>query len=335
MHHLPDPLIARSTKMTTAFTSPCALAVQPRRQHGRHSTRMVAAVEARRKAPARLRELLASDKLLLMPCCYDGLSARLIERAGFPLTFMSGYSVAGSFGMPDTGLLTAGELRDTLARITAATALPVMADADTGFGNAMNVKRTLRDYFAAGAAGVLIEDQLNPKRCGHTRGKAVVPLRDAVTRVRAACDARDAWADGNDRPVVFARTDAARFDFEDALTRCRAFLDAGADGTFLEAPRSVGEMRRYCAEVDGWKLANMLEMGETPLLQPRELEDMGYKISAYPLTMLSAAVKAQQVVLERLARGERCDEYIKSFRELCEIVGFEKYYEEEARYAAD
>lgn len=117
-------------------------------------------------APARLRKLLSSDSILTMPCCYDALSARLVERAGFSLTFMSGYSVAGSFGLPDTGLLCASELADVLRRITAATSLPVLADADTGFGNAMNVKRTLRTYFDAGAAGVLLEDQVNPKRCG-------------------------------------------------------------------------------------------------------------------------------------------------------------------------
>lgn len=314
---------------------PAAKGVQQRRG----VVNMAAAASvASRSAPARLRQVLASDKLLVMPCCYDGLSARLVERAGFPVTFMSGYSVAGSFGLPDTGLLTAGELRDALARITAATSLPVMADADTGFGNAMNVKRTLGSYFAAGAAGALIEDQRNPKRCGHTRGKEVVSFADAVTRVRAACDARDEWARGDDRPVIFARTDAGRFDLDDALSRCRAFLEAGADGTFLEAPLSVAQMRRYCDEVPGWKLANCLEMGETPILKPSELHKMGYKVAAYPLTMLSSAVRAQEIVLQRLARGERCDELLKDFRGdggLCDVVGFNAYYAEEERYASD
>lgn len=325
----------------TSFIAP----TPPLRSHSplprnrRNVTRMTVSdrtiVAASGAGPARLRCLFASDGLLLMPCCYDGLSARLVERAGFPLTFMSGYSVAGSFGMPDTGLLTSSELRDALARITSATSLPVMADADTGFGNPLNVRRTLNSYFSAGAAGILIEDQVNPKRCGHTRGKSVVSMQDAITRVRAACDERDAWASGDDRPVVFARTDAARFDFEDALNRCRAFLEAGADGTFLEAPRSLEQMRRYCDEVGGWKLANMLEMGETPLLKPKELLEIGYKVAAYPLTMLSAAVKAQEVALLKLANGEPCDELIKSFSELCDIVGFNKYYDEEARYATE
>lgn len=289
---------------------------------------------AKKSAPARLRTLLSSDELLVMPCCYDGLTARLIERAGFPLTFMSGYSVAGSFGLPDTGLLSASELEAALWRITAATSLPVMADADTGFGNAMNVKRTLRGYFSAGAAGVLIEDQVNPKRCGHTRGKAVVSFQDAVTRVRAACDARDEWAPNmEDRPVIFARTDAARADFEDAILRARAFLGAGADATFVEAPRSLHQMRLYCDEVAGWKLANMLEMGETPLVPPKQLQEMGYKVAAYPLTMLSASVKAQEEALKRLKDGIECESMIKPFKELCDIVGFNDYYREEQRYA--
>lgn len=289
----------------------------------------------RRSAPSRLRTLLASDSLLVMPCCYDGLTARLVERAGFPLTFMSGYSVAGSMGLPDTGLLCASELASALRRITSATSLPVMADADTGFGNAMNVKRTLRTYFEAGAAGVLIEDQVNPKRCGHTRGKSVVPFADAMMRVRAACDARDEWAPHSpeDRPVIFARTDAGRADFEDALRRAQGFLEQGADATFVEAPQTREQMKRYCDEVPGWKLANMLEMGETPLLPPKELEKMGYKIAAYPLTLLSAGIKAQEEALRMLKEGERSDGVIKSFQELCDIVGFNDYYSEEERYA--
>lgn len=269
----------------------------------------------------------------MMPCCYDGVSARLIERAGFDLTFMSGFSVAGSFGLPDTGLLNATDLAQALSRITHATDLPVIADADTGFGNALNVRRTLTAYFRAGAAGVLIEDQVDPKRCGHTRGKAVVPFATAMTRIRAACDARDAFADGDDRPVIIARTDAARFDFDDALARARGFLDTGADGTFVEAPRSVEEMRRYCDETPGVKLANMLEMGDTPILRPEELKEMGYTIAAYPLTLLSASVRAQEEALRRLREGKGSEGVIKTFEELRDIVGFNDYYHEEERYA--
>ena len=278
---------------------------------------------------ARLRRVLGSGKLSLMPCCYDGLSARLIERAGFDLTFMSGYSVAGSFGLPDTGLLTATELADALRRITAATNLPVIADADTGFGNSINVKRTLATYFKSGAAGVLIEDQVNPKRCGHTRGKAVVSFSDALIRCRAACDARDEWTDEvNDRPVVLARTDAARFDFEEALKRARAFLDIGADGTFIEAPQNIDQMKRYCEEIPGWKLVNCLEGGQTPILSPDQLETLGFTIAAYPLTLISAGIKAQEEALRKLKNGQPSDEVIKSFGELCDIVGFNDYYEQ-------
>lgn len=170
--------------------------------------------------------------------------------------------------------------------------------------------------------------------CGHTKGKAVVDRDEALRRVRAACDARDAQSDTNGGPVIIARTDAARFDFGEALERVRAFHSAGADVTFLEAPLSVEQMREYCAAVPGPKLANMLEMGESPILPPEQLLDIGYSIAAYPLTLLSAAVKAQEEALRALRDGNpaQVQKLLKTFEELKDVVGFPEYYDMDDSY---
>lgn len=281
-------------------------------------------------AAARLRTLLARPGLLPMPCCFDALSAKLIERAGFALTFMSGFAVsAARLGLPDTGLISYGEMRDQLRDICAGVSIPVLADGDTGYGNAVNVKRTVRGYAAAGAACVMIEDQVWPKRCGHTRGKQVVGFGEAVQRIRAACDARDEGAD----ILVLARTDArATHGMEEALRRIRAFDEAGADILFLEGPRSREEMEAFCRATAKPCLANMVEGGDTPLLPPAELDAVGYRIAAYPLTLLSAAVRAMQGALAGLRSGEHPHRLLLPFAELREIVGFAAYDAESARY---
>lgn len=251
---------------------------------------------------ADLRTLLAEPGLIVMPCCWDALSARMIEQAGFPLTFMSGFAVSGArLAVPDTGLISYGEMVDVGRTICEAVSIPVFGDGDTGYGNPMNVKRTVKGYAAAGFAGIMIEDQVAPKRCGHTQGKQVVGREEAKLRLRAALDARDELqAEGRDI-VVMARTDARRTDgLDEALDRCKAFIDLGADLTFLEAPESEDEMLRYCEEVPGVKMANMVEQGLTPVLSPHRLEDIGYKIAAYPLTLQMAALKAMQDALANL-----------------------------------
>jgi 2-methylisocitrate lyase-like PEP mutase family enzyme len=282
------------------------------------------------ESPAdRLRRLLERPGILVMPCCYDALSARLIERAGFPLTFMSGFGVsAARLGAPDAGLISYGEMVDVGRDVCAAVSIPVIGDADTGYGNAMNVRRTVRGYAQAGFACVMIEDQQWPKRCGHTRGKQVVDRREALARVRAAVDAREEGAD----ILVMARTDArSTHGLDEALERVRAFAEAGADLTFLEAPESEAEMAAYCAAVPGLKMANMLEQGKSPILPPPQLEAIGYKIAAYPLTLLSTAMRAMQEALAELAAG-RHPERLMGFEELKEIVGFDAYYALEERY---
>lgn len=287
---------------------------------------------ATRSPRARLEALLAEPGLLVMPCCFDALSARLIERAGFRLTFMSGFAVsAARLAMPDTGLISYGEMVDQGRQICQAVSIPVIGDADTGYGNPMNVRRTVEGYARAGFACAMIEDQLAPKRCGHTRGKEVVSRQEALQRVRAAVDAREEGAD----VLVMARTDArASHGFDEALARCQAFVDLGADITFFEAPQSEREMEQLCKSIPGPKMANMVEQGDTPILEPARLEALGYAIAAYPLTLLSAAVKAMEDALAALGAG-RTPENILPFESLRERVGFPDYDRTLDRYRSE
>jgi 2-methylisocitrate lyase-like PEP mutase family enzyme len=283
------------------------------------------------KSPVtRLRELLAGPELLLMPCCFDGLSARLISDAGFQVTFMSGFGVsAARLGAPDTGLISYGEMLSQGQSVCAASRIPVIGDGDTGYGNALNVKRTVRGYAQAGFAGVMIEDQLAPKRCGHTEGKEVVPREEALRRIRAAVDAR---SEGDDI-VIVARTDArATHGLEEALARAQAFAELGADIVFVEALTSRAEMEQACKTSDKPMLANMLEGGKTPILSPSALEEVGYKLAAYPLTLLNASIRAMQGALAAISRGETPPDLL-SFRDIRRIVGFDDYDTEAARYA--
>jgi 2-methylisocitrate lyase-like PEP mutase family enzyme len=271
---------------------------------------------------ARLRSLLEAPGIRVMPCCFDALSARLIEAAGFPLTFMSGFAVsAARLGLPDTGLISYGEMLDQGRNICDAVSIPVIGDADTGYGNPLNVKRTVSGYAQAGFACAMIEDQVAPKRCGHTRGKEVVSREEAAARIRAAVAAREEGAD----ILVMARTDA-RFGhgFDEAIERCRIFADLGADILFFEAPRSEDEMRRLCADLPGPKMANMVEGGDTPILPPAQLEEMGFKIVAYPLTLLSVAVTAMRDALSALAEA-KTPSGLMDFADLRKIVGFDDY----------
>jgi 2-methylisocitrate lyase-like PEP mutase family enzyme len=304
--------------------------------------------------PQRLRNLLnapettASETPILLPCCYDGLTARLVARAGFKATFMNGFGVSASLGHPDTQLVGYAEMQRAATTVSEALSntarelniidpIPCIADADTGYGNPMNVKRTVFGYARAGMAGIMIEDQVAPKRCGHVRGKSVVSFEEAVMRVKAACDARDEYSaqfgEGTG-PLVLARTDALVTDgFEAAIQRMLAFREAGCDMTFLEAPESIEQMKEYCDRVDGPKLANMLEYGSTPILPPKELKAMGYTMAAYPLTLLSASINTMQECLGRIYTGATTDDLILSFDETKDVVGFTQYFAEERKYS--
>ena len=281
-------------------------------------------------SPARLRALLDGSGLQIMPCCFDAFSARLIERAGFSLTFMSGFAVSASrLAAPDTGLISYAEMLDQGRGICDAVSIPVIGDADTGYGNALNAKRTVAGYAKAGFAGVMIEDQLAPKRCGHTRGKEVVPRDEALARIRAAVDAREEGAD----VVIVARTDARScHGLDEALWRARAFAELGADVAFVEAPESEDELERIGREVPGAKLVNLVEGGDTPLLPAERLAELGFQLAAYPLTLLSAAARAMQEALSALRAG-CAPERLLGFAELRELVGFPEYDADQRRYA--
>ncbi len=278
----------------------------------------------------RLRDLLARPGLLLMPGCHDALSAKLAEQAGFPTAFMSGFAVSAvRLGLPDTGLISYGELVEQGRNICGAVSIPLFGDGDTGFGNPLNVRRTVEGYARAGFGCIMIEDQLMPKRCGHTRGKTVVAREDALLRIQAAVDARNEGAD----ILIMARTDARATDgLDEAIARCQAFAQIGADITFLEAPLSEDEMRRYCAEVPGRKMVNLIESGKTPLLPLPHLEAIGYKIAVYPLTLLNVSIKAMRAALAHIQRGEAAE--VLDFQEVQAAVGFPDYYAGEERYRA-
>lgn len=282
----------------------------------------------------RLRALLAKPGLRVMPCCFDALSAKLVERAGFELTFMSGFAVsAARLALPDTGLISYGEMVDRGREICAAVSIPVIGDGDTGYGNALNAKRTVHGYARAGFACVMIEDQLAPKRCGHTRGKSVVPRGEALARVRAALDARDEARAASRDILVMARTDArASHGLDEAIARGRAFAELGADLVFVEAPRDEAELERVAREIPAPVMANLVEDGDTPWLSPAQLEALGFRIAAYPLTLLHAAVYAMQAALEDLRAGRPLERRL-GFAALRELLGFDAYDAEAARYA--
>lgn len=283
-------------------------------------------------AAQQLKQLLDTPGLLVMPGCYDAFSARLVERAGFRLTFMGGFAVSASrIGMPDTGLISYAEMVDQARNICSAVFIPVIGDGDTGYGNALNVQRTVKGYANAGLACVMIEDQVAPKRCGHTPGKQVVPREEAFSRVQAAVDAKNEGAD----ILVMARTDANATDgIEEAISRAQSFNQIGADITFLEAPRNEDEMRAYCEQVPGPKMANLVEQGDTPLLSHPELEAMGYKLALYPITAILAAQRAMEQALASLRSGEH-PKGIADFARLREVVGFPEYDEAKTKYAAE
>ena len=278
----------------------------------------------------KLRELISSGIFLPMPCCFDALSGKMIEQAGFSLTFMSGFAASASrIGAPDLGLMSYGEVVDHARNITDATSIPLIADGDTGYGNAMNVIRTVSGLAKAGCAGVLIEDQLAPKRCGHTPGKEVVSREEAFDRIKAAVDARE----NGDDILIMARTDANHtYGLTEALERAQKFHDLGADILFVEAPKNEEEMKQICSELPGCKMANIVEGGLTPNIPMTELNEMGYQIAAYPLTLLSASMRAMKNALANLKIDKPRDKDILNFSELRDIIGFEEYYETSSQY---
>jgi 2-methylisocitrate lyase-like PEP mutase family enzyme len=280
-----------------------------------------------------LRQLLAQPNLEIMPGCFDALSAKLVADAGYKITFMSGFAVsAARLGLPDTGLISFTEMLDSLRNCcSAASGIPLVGDGDTGYGNALNVQRTVVEYARAGAAAVMIEDQLSPKKCGHTRGKQVISRDEARMKIRAAVEAR------SDADIlIMARTDArAVHGFDEALARCRDFEAEGADIIFLEAPETEDEMRRFCGAMQKPCMANLVPGGKTPILPPAQLQDIGYKLGLYPVMLLSSAIAAMQATLAALRPGSTTPYPPSvSFTELQGVVGFPDYWDRETRYQA-
>ncbi len=249
-------------------------------------------------AAARLRALLAGPEIVQAPGAYDALSARIVEAAGFPAVYMTGYGASAALlGRPDVGLLSAVEMVENARRITATVSVPVIADADTGYGNPLNVMRTVELYEAAGVAGIHIEDQVAPKRCGHMDGKQVIPAEEMVEKIRAAHHARH-----DPDFLLIARTDARAVNgLQEALRRGRLYAEAGADMLFIEAPENEGE----CAEigrafVDVPLLFNWADSGKTPPLALQRVQALGYRLVIYPISTLLAATRAMQQVVETI-----------------------------------
>jgi 2-methylisocitrate lyase-like PEP mutase family enzyme len=283
----------------------------------------------------RLRRLLSEDRCQTMPCCWDALSAKLIAAADFPATFMSGFAVsAARLGEPDLGLISYGEIVDTVRNVCAATGIPVIADGDTGYGNPLNVERTVKGYAQAGAAAIMIEDQVAPKRCGHTKGKLVVDRAEAIDRIRAAVHAREEVRGAGGDILILARTDArATHGLDEAIWRANAFRDAGADLLFVEAPQSEAEMRRATREAPGIHMANMVEGGKTPIPSAERLHGLGYRFAIYPLTLFSAAMRAIEDCLSEMQAGRHPSDRVMDFAKVRSAVGFDDYYAAEQRYA--
>ncbi|ESR56365.1 hypothetical protein CICLE_v10019835mg [Citrus x clementina] len=287
-------------------------------------------------SPAKsLRQILELPGVHQGPACFDALSAKLVEKSGFSFCFTSGFSIsAARLALPDTGFISYGEMVDQGQLITQAVSIPVIGDGDNGYGNAMNVKRTVKGYIKAGFAGIILEDQVSPKGCGHTRGRKVVSREEAVMRIKAAVDARK--ESGSDI-VIVARTDSRQaLSLEESLRRSRAFADAGADVLFIDALASKEEMKAFC-EISPLvpKMANMLEGGgKTPILNPLELEELGFKLVAYPLSLIGVSIRAMQDALTAIKGGRiPSPGSMPSFEEIKETLGFNTYYEEEKHYA--
>ncbi len=288
----------------------------------------------RTDGPVALRELLARPEPLLLPGCYDALGARLIEQAGFDGVYMTGFGTAASLlGRPDVGLLGLGEMVDNARRVCAAVDAPVVADADTGYGNPINVIRTVQEYERAGVAGLHIEDQVLPKKCGHMEGKQVVATEEMVAKIEAAVAARS-----NPDLVLIARTDArAPHGFDDALDRAKRFVDAGADVLFVEALTGEEEIERVARELAGIPLLfNWAEGGKTPPLPYDRLAELGFKMVLMPISTLLAATRAMQEVLASIkAAGTPVEALptLPAFGEFTDLIGLGEIEALEASYA--
>ncbi len=285
------------------------------------------------RSTTRLRQLLSRPDILVAPGAFDGLSARLVERAGFPVVYATGGGIARSMGVPDLGLLGMTEVAERLASIVERVTIPVIGDADTGYGNALNVRRTIRAFERAGTAGLHLEDQQFPKRCGHYDDKAVVPTSEMVQKLRAA---RDAATDAE--LVLIARTDALAVEgFERTIERANAYAEAGADVIFVEAPQSEAQIEAIARLVPAPKLINMFQGGKTPLVPLARLRDLGYRIVIIPSDLQRAAIRAMEEALSAIRRdgnSASVADRMASFRDREAIVGTDEYLAVDRKYTS-
>ena len=285
------------------------------------------------RATTRLRALFATGRIAVAPGAYDGLSARLVELAGFPAIYASGGAIARSAGVPDLGLISVSAIVDRLASMVDVVEVPIVADADTGYGNALNAQAAARAFERAGVAAFHLEDQTFPKKCGHYDDKGLVPVVEMVQKLKAV---RDALHDPDF--VVIARTDAIAVEgFAAAINRASAYREAGADMIFVEAPTSEAEIASIAKSVSGWKLINMFDGGKTPLLPASRLEALGYHLVIIPGDTQRAAIKAMQRVLAAIGRDGssaalRGD--MVSFKEREALVDTAGYLDRGNRYAS-
>lgn len=280
----------------------------------------------------KIRDLLARDTQL-MPGVFDALSARIACDVGFEVIFISGYSVSAvTLGEPDFGYVSLPDAAEAARRVCAVSTAPVIVDADTGYGNPLNVQHTVKQLQRAGAAGMFLEDQLWPKKCGHMRGKRVIPVEEHVEKLRAAADAR-----GEKDFFIVARTDARQVNgLKDAIKRCLKYKEAGADALFVEAPQSLKEMKTIAKELPAPLVANMIEKGVTPLLTREELRDLGFQMIVCPLAVLYSYAKAAQSILRILRKKGTTRNDLKRllhFDEFNRLVRLDSKYEAEKRYA--
>ena len=283
----------------------------------------------------RVHRILDEVGAIAFPGVFDTLSAKIVERIGFPMAFISGYCTAATaIGEPDLGLLTQTEIVDRARRVCMSVGIPIIVDADTGYGNPLNVHRTVTELIAAGAAGCFLEDQQWPKKCGHMRGKRVIERDAYVQKIRAAADARA----GRDFFIV-ARTDAlAAVGLDEAVARVEAAREAGADASFIEAPGSVEQLAEIGRRSPAPNVANMLEGGKTPILPKDQLAAMGFQLIVYPLSGIFAAAKAldaiyRKIRLDATTLGEEAR--LMSFADFNALIGVDAKYAQAERYGAD
>lgn len=281
------------------------------------------------------KQLVLDDEILVLPGAYDALSAKIIEQAGFKAVTLGGYPASGSLlAKPDVSLLTMTEMVNHARYIAEAVDIPLFVDGDTGHGNVTNVARTVREFERAGVAGLFIEDQEFPKRCGHMEGKQVISTEEMIIKIKAAVDTRQ-----DDDLMLMARTDSlAVYGIDAAIERAGRFAEAGADIIFIEAPTSVEDMKRICREVKAPMLANMVEGGKTPVITSNELQIIGYSVATFPLSALYAAAYGVRSAMETLFKTGSTSGYMDNminFADFNNLVGLEKVRAKEAYYCKE